>query len=61
MKRTFHVLARSVILLALCVQSFGQGQAPRADDWTDYASGDYDILPNITYSTANNIELKLDL
>jgi acetyl esterase/lipase len=27
----------------------------------DYASADYDILPNITYSIANNTELKLDL
>jgi acetyl esterase/lipase len=27
----------------------------------DYAAGDYDILPNITYSTANKTDLKLDL
>ena len=31
------------------------------EKWVDYASADYDILPNITYSMANNSELKLDL
>jgi acetyl esterase/lipase/peptidoglycan/xylan/chitin deacetylase (PgdA/CDA1 family) len=31
------------------------------EKWVDYASADYDILPNITYSIANNTELKLDL
>src|SRR5499426_3122523 len=39
----------------------GQSQAPGPDKWPDYASADYDILPNITYSIANNTELKLDL
>jgi acetyl esterase/lipase len=61
MKPTSNVFAGFIILLLLCVPSFGQGQAPNSDRWTDYASGDYDIQPNITYSTANNIELKLDL
>lgn len=32
-----------------------------SDRWIDYAAGDYDIFPNITYAKANNIELKLDL
>ena len=47
------------------VTSSGQAQAPVPDKWpdrwVDYASADYDILPNITYSIANNTELKLDL
>jgi acetyl esterase/lipase/peptidoglycan/xylan/chitin deacetylase (PgdA/CDA1 family) len=43
------------------VTSSGQTQAPGPDKWPDYASADYDILPNITYSIANNTELKLDL
>src|SRR5262245_23646787 len=43
------------------VTSPAQAQAPGPDKWVDYASADYDILPNITYSIANNTELKLDL
>ena len=43
------------------VTSSGPAQAPGPDKWPDYASADYDILPNITYSIANNTELKLDL
>ncbi len=42
-------------------QSSGQTQAPGHDKWVDFASADYDILPNITYSIANNTEMKLDL
>src|SRR5205807_1744587 len=63
MNRAFYVLVLSVLLVTGCVICFGQGQAPApsSDKWVDYASGDYDILPNITYSMANNIELKLDL
>lgn len=38
-----------------------QPQALGPEKWPDYASADYDILPNITYSMANNTELKLDL
>ena len=45
--------------------SSAQSQTPGPDKWpdkwVDYASADYDILPNITYSIANNTELKLDL
>src|SRR4030095_13144235 len=41
--------------------SSGQARASGPDKWPDYASSDYDILPNITYSIANNTELKLDL
>ena len=32
-----------------------------SDRWLDYAAGDYDILPNVTYAKASNFELKLDL
>lgn len=46
---------------APAVTSSGQAQSPGPDKWPDYASADYDILPNITYSIANNTELKLDL
>jgi acetyl esterase/lipase/peptidoglycan/xylan/chitin deacetylase (PgdA/CDA1 family) len=46
-------------------QSSNSAQSPRPEKWpekwVDYASADYDILPNVTYSIANNTELKLDL
>ena len=63
MIRTFYALTLSVALLAGGLTCFGQqqAQAPNSDKWVDYASGDYDILPNLTYAMANNIELKLDL
>jgi acetyl esterase/lipase len=41
--------------------SYGQAQTPSSDRWVDYALNEFDILPNITYAIANNIELKLDL
>lgn len=61
MMRTFFVFALCVALSAVSAVGFGQGQNPNTDKWADYASGEYDITPNITYATANNTELKLDL
>jgi acetyl esterase/lipase len=62
MSRTLlNLFARGVILLLICAPGFGQTQTSNPENWVDYASGDYDILPNITYSIANNTELKLDL
>lgn len=63
MKRTLRVwLLLFVAFSALCGQGVGQSQvAGSGEKWMDYASGEYDILPNITYSIANNTELKLDL
>jgi acetyl esterase/lipase len=60
-RTTFNLFARFVILLLICARGFGQTQTPNPENWVDYASADYDILPNITYSIANNTELKLDL
>jgi len=56
MKRTFWIF----IIFAFVTCSV-VGQALGRDNWVDYASADYDIQPNITYSIANNTELKLDL
>jgi acetyl esterase/lipase len=56
MMRTLRLLI--VLLFAKC---FVFGQTAGQDNWVDYASGDYDIQPNITYAVANNTELKLDL
>lgn len=61
MNRTLYALALFVVMLAVCETGFGQSQAPSSDKWVDYVAGDYDIMPNITYATANNTELKLDL
>lgn len=62
MLRTFQVFALIAALSpANCLTGFAQAQSPGTDHWVDYASGDYDIQPNVTYSTANNTELKLDL
>src|SRR5260370_37893490 len=61
MTRTLYVLGLSLVLLLICVPCFGQGQTPAPGQWVDYSSGDYDIVPNVTYSIANNTELKLDL
>jgi acetyl esterase/lipase len=49
------------LVSTLVFSSFGQAQTASSDKWVDYASGEYEILPNITYSIANNTELKLDL
>lgn len=57
----FSLVAMFVAVSGVGVTGFGQAQAPGSDKWVDFASGDFDILPNITYSIANNTELKLDL
>ncbi len=49
------------ITLALCVTNAGRAQSVTTDDWADHVASDYDVLPNIRYSVANNSELKLDL
>lgn len=56
MKKKLSIIA---ILLILTVATFGQQADSRG--WVDYAAGEYDIFPNMTYSTATNIDLKLDL
>ena len=61
MIRKFRALALFVVLLTVFNSSFGQAQTPSSDKWVDYVANDYDIMPNITYATANNTELKLDL
>lgn len=48
-----------VILCGLLCSS-AQGQT-NPDRWLDYAAGDVDIIPNVTYAKASNFDLKLDL
>lgn len=55
--RGFLVVALVGVVFSITVS----GQEPAADKWADFASVDYDIQPNVTYETANNTDLKLDL
>lgn len=50
-----------MLLLVISGVSFGLAATGNADKWADYASGDFDITPNIVYGRANNTDLKLDL
>jgi acetyl esterase/lipase len=57
-KRTLSI---AWMLLFVPFLGLGQDLKPSPDPWLDYASGQYDIRPNIVYATANNTALKLDL
>jgi len=46
------------LICVICGPAYGQ---TTSDRWLDYAAGDYDIFPNVTYAKAGNVELKLDL
>lgn len=46
------------LICVICGSAYGQATPDR---WIDYAGADYDILPNVTYAKASNIDLKLDL
>lgn len=60
---TMRNRARFTVWMLLFVHFLGLGQdlKPSPDPWLDYASGQYDIRPNIVYATGNNTALKLDL
>ena len=59
--RSGKLLPLLVILCGfVCAPAQTRGQT-NSDRWLDYAAGDYDILPNVTYAKASNFELKLDL
>jgi acetyl esterase/lipase len=46
--------------LLLAASSFAQQLSPSAD-WATHAANQYQITPNVTYLTASNVELKLDV
>ena len=49
-------------LVLLCGFLYGPAHSQTtSESWIDYAAADYDIIPNVTYAKASNIELKLDL
>jgi len=58
---TRPILLATIVVLFVPFLGSGQSQKPATDSWADYVSGDYIVRPNITYATANNTPLKLDL
>ena len=61
MNRKFQIISLVLFLLVFSAAYFGQTSTLNSDKWVDFASGDFDIIPNITYAKANNTDLKLDL
>jgi len=53
-----QILFLICVICVICGATFGQ---TTSDRWIDYAPAEYDILPNVTYAKASNVELKLDL
>ncbi len=49
------------VFFLLPLQARGQAGSAAVDRWVDYAAAEYDIIPNVIYATASNMELKLDL
>lgn len=60
MKNVKHKLLIPFVLLVVSSVSVYPQQSNGAG-WIDYSAGEYDIFPNITYSMASNMEMKLDL
>lgn len=58
LSRAIPILIMFLFVGGLCS---GQTQGQSSDRWADYAAGEYDIIPNITYAVANNTDLKLDV
>lgn len=56
--RPLRFFVFTIALIAFSQKGLGQSAADR---WIEYAAGEYDIYPNITYAVANNAELKLDI
>lgn len=51
-----------LLIIFLCSASLAQeNKSVSADNWVNYASADYGMMPNITYAKAGNVDLKLDL
>lgn len=48
-----------ILILCLVLTNFAFAQT--ADNWADYVGNEYETVPNVTYQTANNSDLKLDL
>jgi acetyl esterase/lipase len=55
------ILRLFCLLTFLLFQSAGVYGQTNTDRWLDYAPAEYDIVPNVIYGKASNVELKLDL
>ncbi|MBI5470994.1 MAG: alpha/beta hydrolase [Ignavibacteriae bacterium] len=51
----------ALFILLLSIAHSVQAQSVGTEKWVDYVSGEYEIISNITYATANNTALKLDV
>ena len=47
--------------MILIFAAFVSVKAQTPENWVDYVGNEYETIPNITYQTANDTELKLDL
>jgi len=56
--RPYVILA---FLLSLAVSNLSYAQLPPSADWAVHAANQYQVFPNLTYLTASNSELKLDI
>jgi acetyl esterase/lipase len=62
MNRKLKIISLVIFLFAAASACLGQqSSSTNSDRWVDFAAGDFDITPNITYARANNTDLKLDL
>jgi len=59
--KIFFLIVLNLTVLLCLPSAAAQSKTPNAENWADWAFADYDITPDITYSIANNTELKLDL
>ncbi len=59
MKKVLTKLNILVIAIFFAGVNFTAAQTP--ETWVDYVGNEYETIPNVTYQTSNNTELKLDL
>ena len=54
-------MARIITLLLAATVSLAQAQLSPSASWAVHAANEYQATPNVTYLTAGNVELKLDI
>jgi acetyl esterase/lipase len=54
-------MVRIVTLLLAAMIGFAQAQLSPSASWAVHAANEYQAFPNVTYLTAGNVELKLDI
>ena len=61
MIRSDFILVALALAWAMGAPAWGQAPAPGSAQWADTVAIDFDVWPDITYRTANNTGLKLDV